>query len=979
MKKPLKTGGKKTRFEGVGGGDFEMALDTGSKAKVDDFPPIDGGNARVCSKALQANEFELEDEPLSLSEEEAAFLYSAPATTATHTSETIPLESSQRGDAPPRNKPSAGLQVQPNEAARKVSNAIQSNKKQTRANIVVEVRPGVTIPWSQWAGLERDRYNENGPPLNTSERLYEAMLTQQGMLGEAQRQYGATRTHFIALVQEEAGLSDAAAINVRLNKELERTANVQQAIVAVARTYLIDLATVTESFRERIPFDTDEGWENHWKRSQTGFLKCRMEARLAAKQRIAQETTCSEQEALERFGRHFKASGKVEESILESIKEERVIVIVEAAEDNSANTNPSHLNLDNIDPSKPVCIATDGTLTGAAGSVLLQQHEAEDAESKELRLMEEVDALSFKMHQTEYHRKRPFPPLPRGSNPIDPEDQQAQAQLHRLQDDGRAKAVALEAIAAATGQAIANIEPILTEQLQRFRGFADAVRATADLIRVRMTEALLRPATTYVAAQREVAIEHSPAPLLQRGANTEMPSSILQDQTNFSGYDSPVQFSAQLQEAQPRGTLPNIGFNHLGFNPSGRPPIPKPQKTEKPLSLRDIYAQTIHEESSLIGDNGMRLTVQIDRPVMWVDVSLDPKYLCAGWSVTAYTNWKEHAEKRKAQGARQKFVTYITLPMLDMLCAMTRSTAEHIVSLSDEALTLKLDLKFNIAQETNLLLMKFAMPARPANLHAWELHLPTTEWNQYVSRWLKELRNQQEAGKNLEIYNLSDVFSQSVQSFKLLYDHSRVITRLEVRDLIASCSDHLQEQVLIEQRSVNARKQQGLEVGTKTQTPAQEQAPANKNDRRAFTPGNGPMTIKQARAFMTEASALMKQPPPAQGGGGAARSGPFQGPLTGAVPRDGMVAFHKLPIFTVGCEGCGKWYQNFPDRKYPYACSGRCQYEGHPALNTKYQQGVKWKHPGFCLTWKGVQDKDIPAATLARLQTYSAAKRDRPL
>jgi hypothetical protein len=220
MKKPLKISGKKTRLEGVGGGDFEMALDNGSKAKVDDFPPIDGGIARVCSKALQSNEFELEDEPLSLSEEEAALLYSAPATTATHASKTIHLESALRDDAPPRNIPSAGLQMHPNEAARKVSNAIQSNKKQTRANIVVEVRPGVTIPWSKWAGLERDRYNENGPSLNTSERLYEATLTQQGMLGEAQRQYGATRTHFIALVQEEAGLSDAAAIIVRLNKEL---------------------------------------------------------------------------------------------------------------------------------------------------------------------------------------------------------------------------------------------------------------------------------------------------------------------------------------------------------------------------------------------------------------------------------------------------------------------------------------------------------------------------------------------------------------------------------------------------------------------------------------------------------------------------------------------------------------------------------------------------------------------------------------
>jgi hypothetical protein len=241
----------------------------------------------------------------------------------------------------------------------------------------------------------------------------------------------------------------------------------------------------------------------------------------------------------------------------------------------------------------------------------------------------------------------------------------------------------------------------------------------------------------------------------------------------------------------------------------------------------------------------------------------------------------------------------------------------------------------------------------------------------YVSKWLKELRAQQEADKDLAKYDLSVVFTQSVESFKLLFDHSRVLTKLPVRDLIASGCDYLQEQVISEQKSSNARKQQGIEVPSKSTVP-----PVKKEEHKGFTAGHGPMSYKQARAFMTEAaSAMTKQDQRGPPSGGAARAAQsFQGP---AGPRDGLVAFAKLSFHDVGCDGCGKWYKNNPGSRYPNPCSGRCQYEGHPLQNTRFQQGVKWKHHGLCLSWKGVQDKDIPPATLARLQKYTAVKRDR--
>ena len=226
----------------------------------------------------------------------------------------------------------------------------------------------------------------------------------------------------------------------------------------------------------------------------------------------------------------------------------------------------------------------------------------------------------------------------------------------------------------------------------------------------------------------------------------------------------------------------------------------------------------------------------------------------------------------------------------------------------------------------------------------------------------------------MEKYELSDVFTQSVENFKLIFDHSRVLTKLQVRDLIASCCDFLQEQVISEQKSANARKQQGIEVPTRNSS--QGHAPlVKKEENRGFTPSQGAMTIKQARAFMTEAaSTIARQPLATQTGGGTAKVFHPQGP-TG--PREFLVAFIKHPSYDINCEGCGKWYKNAPGNRFPNPCSGKCQYEGHPLLNQKYQQGVKWKHPGYCCSWKGVSNNDIPPSTLARLQKYVAQKRER--
>ena len=185
--------------------------------------------------------------------------------------------------------------------------------------------------------------------------------------------------------------------------------------------------------------------------------------------------------------------------------------------------------------------------------------------------------------------------------------------------------------------------------------------------------------------------------------------------------------------------------------------------------------------------------------------------------------------------------------------------------------------------------------------------------------------------------------------------------------------------MISERKSANARQQQGLtkevipnEKGTASGSEATGKRDIKEfNLRGALTTGNGAFTSKQARAFFTEAAKLVKPTPHTGGRGGPAPL--FSGPT----PKEFLVAFVKLSFFDIGCEGCGKWYRNAPDRKFPYPCAGRCQYEGHPVQNTKYKDGAKWKFPGFCCSWKGMEDKDIPAATLARLQKYSAQKRER--
>ena len=427
----------------------------------------------------------------------------------------------------------------------------------------------------------------------------------------------------------------------------------------------------------------------------------------------------------------------------------------------------------------------------------------------------------------------------------------------------------------------------------------------------------------------------------------------------------------QLREKHPSATHPNTGAPSTGLK-------------KVPATLRECYDQTLMEQSMQGGDTGMRYSVQLDKPLIWVDMSPDPKYPCAGWDVTAYTAWKDHAEKRKAQGAPQRFVTYISINMVDVICAMLRVQPIEVMGLSDEELVLKLDTKFNIAQETNLLLMKFSMPSRPHALPIWELHLPSTEWSKYVTRWLKELRSQQEGGKDLEKYDLSDVFTQSLQEFKMMYDHARVLTKLPVRDLMASCSDFLQEQVINEQKTANARKQQGLllDPSATTRVPANvtssvsaratDPRPADFSQRRRSSLQDEGRILRSrmpARAFLTEAA----RPMPAFSSRIPAPPPPATVPADG--PR-GSVPCRRMPDQDVDCNGCGKFYKNYPDRKFPHPCYEKCQYSGHPLCTNKTK---RWPYPGFSCSWRGFEDRDIPAEALARLQKYKAQKRERGL
>jgi hypothetical protein len=385
-------------------------------------------------------------------------------------------------------------------------------------------------------------------------------------------------------------------------------------------------------------------------------------------------------------------------------------------------------------------------------------------------------------------------------------------------------------------------------------------------------------------------------------------------------------------------------------------------------SLRDFYSKALLSESLQGERQGVNFSVQLERPFQWEATSTDPKYPCAGYKPASYIFWKSHVQKRRAQGVSQKYITFISFDIVQTIVATCRiKPQKKIFEMSDDALINLLDIKFHSAQESNLLMKKFIVPERPKSLAAFELHIPYEDFHLYATDWLKELRVNKERHKDLDKYNLSDVFIQSLQDCKMLYNFARVLTNLSVDDLIASCSDFLQEQVLNESKTAAFRKQMGLTppdpTTGKSKTDPQKQEPPETT---GLTQGKGAMSFRQARAFLTEAQKVF--------GGNEKRATPIQTPLP-VIPNF-VVSFLKTAELDINCEGCGRWYRNLIGKTFPFPCHGKCQYQGHPAMNKKYQDGVKWKYPGYACSWKGMDDKDIPPAALLRLQKYSARKRN---
>ena len=284
--------------------------------------------------------------------------------------------------------------------------------------------------------------------------------------------------------------------------------------------------------------------------------------------------------------------------------------------------------------------------------------------------------------------------------------------------------------------------------------------------------------------------------------------------------------------------------------------------------------------------------------------------------------------------------------------------------MGDDQLINLLDIKFQIAQESNLLTKRFKMPPRPASLAAYELHIPLDEFHVYATEWLAELEVNLERHKNLDIYNLSDVFIQSLEEYKTIYDYSKVLSKLSVEDLIASCSEYLEEQVLNESKSATARKQH---LAGKADTVPDAKPPKTEFPKLDLTSGRGALTMKQAKAFFTEMTKAM-------GGGDKKITLPIA--VSSDFPRF-LIVHVRHPTTDVQCQACGKWYKSNPGRTFPYPCHGTCQYTGHPSLNKKYQEGVKWKYTGYCCSWKGIEDKDIPAHILTRLQKYASERKER--
>jgi hypothetical protein len=658
-------------------------------------------------------------------------------------------------------------------------------------------------------------------------------------------------------------------------------------------------------------------------------MRCRTESMYAAKKYIIQETDCREMEALVSYKNNMKLYGYPTHALEAAVAE-----IQENQNDITGVPNPldvqKELTGNSPKPSQNPQHHADLPNKGALCSNNTLKQPAVDPHQRvdvDLLWKAKYDSLRIELERSESQKRS-----------------EVTTEVERL-----AKATAVTSICATTGKPIREVEPLLTKQMARFRDFAEAVRMTTEL---------LNPHASPASDTQQYCDRTPTRP--QSESRTEELSSILPN----SGPSAPP----RMDPSPP--TAISSFHQHAEKINLFSPPKVLPSKQSNPRSLRDCYNSTLSEGSLNTGENSMKYSVQIDRPLVWVDVTVDPKYPCAGWSVEAYTAWKENAEKRKSQGANQRFVLSINLNMLDTICTMLRIAPDLLLGLSDEDLTQKLDAKFNIAQETNLLLIKFSMPQRPNTLKTWELHLPTQAWGAYVTKWLKELRKQEEGGKDLEKYDLTDVFIQSIQEFKLLHDHARNLKKLPVKELIANCTDYLQEQTISEQKSKDARTQVGMTASsTETKKDDSSENPNKKEKEwKAFAPTTGPMTVKQARAFMTEAAKLASHPHQAIGVGA-----PKQAKLPPFVQT-----FNKLSFFDVNCEGCGKWYKNQPGNRYPYPCHGKCQYEGHPSQNKQFQAGTKWKYPGFCCTWKGMEDKDIPPEVLSRLQNYSRApKRDR--
>ena len=507
----------------------------------------------------------------------------------------------------------------------------------------------------------------------------------------------------------------------------------------------------------------------------------------------------------------------------------------------------------------------------------------------------------------------------------------------------------LEAVPGSKGQAA-----IFSKELKLHGNFAKALEET---IRVLKSPKLEEPASTNSTdANPDSAVPNEENTLL-RMINPTIQSEIRRQVeelvahgtierhlTNPSArtYYSPVKGgNGTFEESRNDGS-----WQSQKSTTSIRVPLPED------AGLKEIYQRALLDESQ---NADVKYSLQLDRPIQWEATSTDPKYPCVGYVQTAYIFWRNHCQKRRAQGAPQKYITFISFDIVSMIVSTLRIVpASKIISMSDEELLDRLDKKFQIAQESNLLMKKFAVPKRPTKLASYELHIPQDEFHIYATEWLAELRVNQARHKDLDKYNLSDVFIQSLHNCRMLYDHARVLSKLSVEDLIASCSEFMGEQVVNERRTEIARRQLATTPMEVEPNSANEQQTRSKQDNQTISKNT--FVPRNSKVFFTAGT----KPP-----GQQEKKANFTATLKY------LVAFVKLPFFDVSCEGCGKSYKANPGRTFPYPCHGACQYTGHPSMNTRYQEGSKWKHSGLCCSWKGMEDSEIPPQILARLKKYS--------